>query len=170
MLAIGVAAIVAGTAGSLGSAELRLAPGDPEHAAFVARTREESGPRLTGGGGQRSDLPDAERRHGQAQQFALAVSTPGDAQYRHFLTPSGYFQRFGTTAGSVSAVKSWLTGAGLQVTGVEQHNRYVEVSGKVAAAENAFGVSIDSYRHNGLHRAGADSGAQCSRQLWPRRC
>ncbi len=47
-------------------------------------------------------------------------------------------------------MKSWLTGAGLQVTAVEQHNRYVEVSGTAAAAETAFGVSINSYRHNGL--------------------
>lgn len=84
------------------------------------------------------------------QQFALAVSTPGSAQYRHFLKPSQYFQRFGTTNGAVSSVKSWLTGAGLHVTGVESHNRYVEVSGNVAQAEKAFGVTINSYRHNGL--------------------
>jgi subtilase family serine protease len=84
------------------------------------------------------------------EQFAQAVSTPGNAQFRHFLKPSQYFQRFGTTTGAVSAVKSWLTGAGLRITGVEQHNRYVDVSGNVAAAEAAFGVSINRYKHNGL--------------------
>jgi subtilase family serine protease len=84
------------------------------------------------------------------RQFALAVSTPGNAQYRHFLKPSQYFQRFGTTNSTVSSVKSWLTGAGLKVTGVEAHNRYVEVSGSVAAAEKAFGVTINKYTHNGL--------------------
>src|SRR4051794_38317531 len=86
----------------------------------------------------------------QLKQFALAVSTPGTAQYRHFLTPSQYFQRFGTTASTVAAVRSWLTGSGLQVTAVERHNRYLEVAGTVAAAEAAFGVSIERYRHNGL--------------------
>ena len=86
----------------------------------------------------------------QLKQFALAVSTPGSAQYRHFLTPSRYFQRFGTTASTVAAVRSWLTGSGLHLTAVEQHNRYVEVSGTVASAEAAFGVSINRYRHNGL--------------------
>ena len=84
------------------------------------------------------------------KQFALAVSTPGNAQYRHFLKPSQYFQRFGTTGSTVSSVKAWLTGAGLHVTRVESHNRYVEVSGDVAAAEKAFGATIDTYRHNGL--------------------
>src|SRR2546421_42801 len=56
----------------------------------------------------------------------------------------------GAAAGSVSGVKSWLTGAGLRVAQVEQHNRYVDVSGNVAAAEAAFGVSINRYQHNGL--------------------
>jgi subtilase family serine protease len=151
MLAIGVAAIVAGTAGSLGSARAasgrqaipNTRPSWLGHAKNLGHASPGAAVSariyLTPNGGM-----------SKLQQFALAVSTPGNAQYRHFLKPSGYFQRFGTTAGTVSAVKSWLTGAGLQVTGVEQHNRYVEVSGKVAAAETAFGVSIDSYRHNGL--------------------
>jgi hypothetical protein len=47
-------------------------------------------------------------------------------------------------------VKSWLTGAGLRVTQVETHNRYVAIRGSVAAAEAAFGVSIHRYRHDGL--------------------
>jgi subtilase family serine protease len=47
-------------------------------------------------------------------------------------------------------VSSWLTGAGLHVTKVESHNRYIEVSGDVAHAESAFGVTIDKYLHNGL--------------------
>jgi subtilase family serine protease len=87
----------------------------------------------------------------QLRQFALAVSTPGSTQYRHFLTPSQYYQRFGTTGSTVAAVKSWLTGSGLRVTSVERHNRYVEVAGNVAAAEAAFGVTINRYRHNGLN-------------------
>src|SRR5438309_56183 len=55
---------------------------------------------------------------------AVAVSTPGSTQYGRFLTPSRYFQRFGTTAGTVGAVSSWLRGAGLRIASVEQHNRY----------------------------------------------
>jgi subtilase family serine protease len=83
------------------------------------------------------------------KQFATAVSTPGNKQFHHFLKPSQYFQRFGTTAATVSAVNSWLTGAGLHVTGVESHNRYVDVSGNVAAAQKAFGATINRYQHNG---------------------
>jgi subtilase family serine protease len=151
VLVIGAAAIVAGTAGSLGSAHAasgrhaipNTRPGwlghaknlghAPRGAAVNARIY------LTPNGGM-----------AKLRQFALAVSTPGTAQYRHFLTPSQYFQRFGTTGGTVSAVKSWLTGAGLRVTRTEAHNRWVEVKGNVAQAQAAFGVSINSYRHDGM--------------------
>lgn len=82
------------------------------------------------------------------KRAALAVSTPGNAQYRHFISPGQYFARFGTTDATVSRVRSWLTGAGLDVSGVAAHNRYIAVSGHVRAAERAFGVEINRYRHN----------------------
>jgi subtilase family serine protease len=84
------------------------------------------------------------------QQFALAVSTPGSKQFHRFITPSQYFHRFGTTNSTVSAVRSWLTGAGLKINHVEAHNRWLDASGTVARAEAAFGVTIDKYKHNGL--------------------
>jgi subtilase family serine protease len=84
------------------------------------------------------------------KQFAVSVSTPGNKQFRHFLTPSQYYQRFGTTSDTVSAVKSWLTGSGLKISGADTHNRWLDVRGSVAQAEAAFGVKIDKYRHDGL--------------------
>jgi subtilase family serine protease len=150
-LVIGAAVIVAAATGSLGSA----------HAASgrqaIANTRPGWLNHATNQGHASPNAPVQARiyltpKGGMAklQQFALAVSTPGNALYRHFLKPSQYFQRFGTTSATVSTVKSWLTGAGLHVDRVEAHNRYVEVSGDVAHAEKAFGVTIDRYRHNGL--------------------
>jgi subtilase family serine protease len=80
---------------------------------------------------------------------AVAVSTKGSPQYRHFLTPAQYFARFGTTSATVDQVANWLTSSGLKITRVEAHNRYVAVSGSVRAAEKAFGATINRYRHNG---------------------
>jgi len=148
---VGVAAIVAGTAGSLGTAHAasgrqaipNTRPAWLNHAQNLGRAAPgasvDARIYLTPNGGM-----------AKLEQFALAVSTPGNAQYRHFLTPSQYFQRFGTTNSTVSAVKSWLTGAGLRVTATESHNRWIEVRGNVAQAEAAFGVSIDRYQHNGM--------------------
>ena len=41
--------------------------------------------------------------------FATAVSTPGNALYGHYLTPTQVMARYGPTHAQVSAVSSWLT-------------------------------------------------------------
>jgi subtilase family serine protease len=84
-----------------------------------------------------------------AAALAASVSTPGSAQYGRYLTPEQYNQRFAPTAASVRAVRSWLTGAGLQVTDVAYNNRLISVSGTVSQAEAAFGTSLATYRRNG---------------------
>lgn len=77
------------------------------------------------------------------------VSTPGSASYRQFLSTAQYNARYAPTAASVRTVSSWLKGSGLKVIGVEGHNRYISVTGTVAAAQAAFGVSIQNYSHDG---------------------
>ena len=102
LLAVGAAAVVAGTAGSLGSA----------HAASGRQAIPNTRPAWLG---HAKNLGHASARASvsariylapnggmaKLEQFALAVSTPGNAQYRHFLKPSRYFQRFGTTNSAV---------------------------------------------------------------------
>ena len=77
------------------------------------------------------------------------VSTPGSATYRQFLSTAQYAARYAPTRSEVALVSSWLAGSGLRVTGVESHKRYLSVSGSVAAAQKAFGVSIHNYSHDG---------------------
>src|SRR6266487_2182236 len=69
------------------------------------------------------------------ESAAKAVSTPGTAQYRHFITPAAYKARYAPTDAAVRSVSSWLTSSGLKVTGVEANHRYISVSGSVAAAQ-----------------------------------
>jgi subtilase family serine protease len=83
------------------------------------------------------------------KQAALAVSTPGSPSYRSFLTPAQYRATYAPTSADVSAIRSWLTGAGLHVDGVGPSNRYLSVSGTVRGAEKAFGAQIGRYEHNG---------------------
>jgi subtilase family serine protease len=148
VLAIVAAAIVAGSLGAAQAASGRQA---------IANTRPAWLNHATNKGHAAPGAPVNARIYltpnggmAQLQQFAVAVSTPGNKQFRHFLKPSQYFQRFGTTSSTVSAVKSWLRGAGLKINGVEAHNRWLDVSGTVAKAEAAFGVTINKYKHNGL--------------------
>jgi subtilase family serine protease len=78
-----------------------------------------------------------------------AVSTPDTPTYRHFLTTGQYVARFAPSQSQVAAVRAWLSGAGLKVTGVGAGNRYVSASGDGAAIQRAFGVSLRNYRHHG---------------------
>lgn len=80
---------------------------------------------------------------------ALAVSTPGSATYGRFVTPAQYRARFAPSAKSVQAVEHYLRAAGLTVTGVEASDRYISVSGDVAAAKKAFAAPIGRFKHAG---------------------
>jgi subtilase family serine protease len=90
-------------------------------------------------------------RGGLAAQAAAvaAVSTPGSAQYRYFLSSAQYQDRYEPTSTTVATVSKWLTSAGLKVTGVESEHRYLSVTGDVSAAQKAFAVSIAKFAHAG---------------------
>jgi subtilase family serine protease len=78
--------------------------------------------------------------------YARAVSDPSNAAYGNYLTPAQAQARFGATSAEIDAVRSWLTGAGLAVTGVTSGVApYVAVAGTVAQASQAFGVSFANY-------------------------
>lgn len=79
-----------------------------------------------------------------------AVSTPGSSSYQQFLSPAQFHARYDATPQAVASVSSWLRGAGLKVVGQEAHHRYVDVTGDVAAAQRAFGVTLGTYTHDGL--------------------
>jgi subtilase family serine protease len=79
--------------------------------------------------------------------YARAVSTPGSAQYRHYLTPAQQSAAFGPAPAQLRKVDAWLTGAGLKVTGSTE--QYVSVTGTAAAAGKAFGVQLRDYALSG---------------------
>ncbi|HEX7353430.1 MAG TPA: S53 family peptidase [Mycobacteriales bacterium] len=83
------------------------------------------------------------------QAKVLALSTPGSASYRHFLTPDQYYAAYSPAAAAVSSVTSWLANAGLSVTGTDAHNDFVTATGTRSALQQAFGVSLRGYRHDG---------------------
>ncbi|MFH0175440.1 protease pro-enzyme activation domain-containing protein [Streptomyces cacaoi] len=75
--------------------------------------------------------------------YAKAVSDPASPVYGKYLSAQQSQARFGATEAQVAAVRSWLTAAGLKVTGTTRH--YVSVSGDVAAVEKAFGTQLHNY-------------------------
>lgn len=88
--------------------------------------------------------------------YAQAVSDPQNAAYGHYLTPAQFSARYGATQAQIKAVTSWLTGAGLTVTGTTQHA--ITVKGSNAAVAKAFGQKVHQYRVSGktVHAPAAD--------------
>jgi len=89
------------------------------------------------------------RHAAAAEQLAANVSNPKSKSYGQYLTASQFNARFAPTAKQVGAVRGFLSGAGLQVSGVAQGNRWVSASGTVRQIESAFGTTLKNYSHNG---------------------
>lgn len=82
--------------------------------------------------------------------FAAAVSTPGNPQYRDYLTPAELQARYGPSEAETSAVESWARSAGLDVTGVTGGiAASVAVTASVAATARAFDVNFGTFRGPG---------------------
>ena len=94
------------------------------------------------------DLLLSLRNASGAQAFVRAVSTPGSAQYRHFLTDAAWESRFGPTTASVSKAESWLRQQGFTVGSVPKDRLFVSAQGPASTVEHAFGVKLGYYTVN----------------------
>ena len=89
------------------------------------------------------------RDEAAAQLTAQAVSTPGSASYRHFLTPAQFRQQFAPAQSSVTAVQQFLRDAGFSVVNTPGNNRFVAAEGTVAQAQTAFSVQLGEFATSG---------------------
>jgi subtilase family serine protease len=79
--------------------------------------------------------------------YAQAVSTPGNADYHHYLTAQQQNAAFGPVSTQLAAVDSWLTRAGLTITG--RTEQYVSVTGTARAVGRAFSTQLRDYTLSG---------------------
>ncbi len=75
------------------------------------------------------------------QTYAQAVSTPGSADFHHYLSVDGFAQRFGAGASQIAAVQSSLRSQGLSVGAPTANHLTLPVKGSVADVEQAFSVT-----------------------------
>ena len=81
-----------------------------------------------------------------AAAFAASVSTPGNSQFRHYLTPLQYGTKFGAKPEDYRVVAAWAKAQGLTVGEEFAAHSVMPVSGSVAAVEAAFGVHLTDYK------------------------
>jgi subtilase family serine protease len=90
-------------------------------------------------------LPDESALEAEIQ----ALSTPGSASFRKFLTPAQFRSAYSPSAASVASVESWVRGAGLTVKSVAPSRLYVEVTGTMRRAESLVGTTLHTYAYKG---------------------
>ncbi|MFT8907931.1 MAG: protease pro-enzyme activation domain-containing protein [Lentilactobacillus diolivorans] len=84
-------------------------------------------------------------------QESLDVNTPGNGQFKHYLTPTEIGNRFGQSNSVISDWTSFLKKHGLKTT-TSKNKRVIFVSGKAGTIGKLFKTNLNSakYHHNPL--------------------
>jgi len=92
------------------------------------------------------DLVLRERNAGAAAAHVKAISTPGSAEFRHYITAGQWEARFSPTPAQVNSAVAWLKGEGFKVRGASKDRITVAASGTAGQVEKAFGTKLENYR------------------------
>jgi subtilase family serine protease len=86
------------------------------------------------------------RNQADLQRLDTAVSTPGSARYRDFLTTAEYDARFAPTPAAASQASYWLHAEGLTVDGVTADRTLVYAHGSADAVGRVFATTFARFR------------------------
>jgi subtilase family serine protease len=90
-----------------------------------------------------------EAQQADLTQLLADQLNPSSPSYHQWLTPEQFGARFGLSSSDLAKVSSWLTSQGFTITNVAHSSTFIEFSGTVAQAEQAFGTTIHSLSLNG---------------------
>lgn len=90
-----------------------------------------------------------------AQDFATAVSTPGDPQYGRFLGPADWIARFAPTQQQVDELAAAARAGGLAVDAVPASRLFVLVSADASTVGSFFRTTLHDYTVAGEERVAA---------------
>jgi subtilase family serine protease len=78
--------------------------------------------------------------------YANAVSTPGDALYRHYLTSAQFAVRFGSSPARIAAVRNVLIKDGLHPAVASANGLSIRIESSAGLLSRAFGTSFHRYQ------------------------
>ena len=87
------------------------------------------------------------RNETELDSLLRQIYDPGSPNFRQYLTPEQFTERFGPTEQDYQAVINFANANGLTVTGTHPDRAVLEVSGPVADIERALHVTLQTYRH-----------------------
>lgn len=75
------------------------------------------------------------------------LADPASPEYRHYLTPAEFAERFGPSENDYQELAAYVQANGFSVTATHPNRMILDVSGTVAAIENAFQVEMRYWDH-----------------------
>jgi kumamolisin len=79
--------------------------------------------------------------------FLSELYNPASANYRQFLTPAQFTERFGPSQDDYDTLVRFAAAKGFQVTGGSRDGMELQIKGPVSAIEAAFHVTMRTYQH-----------------------
>ncbi|MCU1232979.1 MAG: peptidase and in, kexin, sedolisin, partial [Candidatus Solibacter sp.] len=84
--------------------------------------------------------------------FLAAQQMPGSPEYRRFLSPEQFGERFGLSANDMAKVVSWLESQGLHIDEIARGRHWITFSGTAAQAARTFRTEFHRFADNGRTR------------------
>ena len=94
-------------------------------------------------------MKDSAQRRGALDGFLAGLQNPLSPDYRRWLKPEEFGQRFGAPQPDIAAVSNWLATQGLRVNRIAKGRGVVEFSGTAGAVGQAFHTEIHNYSVEG---------------------
>lgn len=92
----------------------------------------------------------------ELDRFLVELHDPASPNFKHWLTPEEFRERFAPSPEDIGSVTGWLTAHGFTVEEVARGGTWINFSGPVSHVERAFHTKIRDYYINGrLHHANA---------------
>ena len=92
--------------------------------------------------------PSAEQQ-AQLDAFLAAVQDPNSPNYRQWLTPEQFADRFGLSSGDLDQVIAWLQAEGFTIRTVAPSRNWVAFSGTASRISRTFGTEIHRFDVDG---------------------
>jgi subtilase family serine protease len=92
------------------------------------------------------DVTLAPRDASGLSSFIASLSNTASPNFQRFLTPGQFAQRFGATASSVNAVRSYLQGYGLDVGSLSTGRLVLRVTGTTTNIAHAFSARVETVK------------------------
>lgn len=85
------------------------------------------------------------RNSADLDNLLSAIYDPQSPQYHQYLTPDQFNTLFAPTPDTVQQVVTFLQSQGLTITNIASNNLFIDATGSVAQAQQAFQVQINNY-------------------------